>query len=84
MTLTNKGTASISPWTLTWKFPGDQKITNLWNATYTQSGENITATAPSYATTLAPGASVTVGFTGTYTTSNASPTAFSLNGSACS
>jgi endoglucanase len=83
VTLTDSGTTAISPWTLTWTFPGDQKIGSLWNASYTQSGENVTATSPSYNATLAAGASVTVGFTGTYTTSNTSPTTFDVNGTAC-
>ena len=83
VTLTNTGTTSISPWNLTWTFPGDQKISSLWNATFTQSGENITASAEPYNSTLAAGSSVTVGFTGT-STSNAAPTAFDVNGAACS
>jgi endoglucanase len=84
VTLTDTGSAAISPWTLTWTFPGDQKISSLWNASYTQSGENVTATPSSSNATLAAGASLTVGFTGTYTSSNASPTAFDVNGTACS
>jgi endoglucanase len=81
--LTNTGTSAISPWTLTWTFPGDEVISSLWDATYTQSGENVTAAAESYNATIEPGASVTVGFTGTYTSSDASPTSFSVNGTAC-
>jgi len=33
LTLANTGTSTISPWTLTYSFPGDQKISNAWNAT---------------------------------------------------
>jgi hypothetical protein len=33
---------------------------------------------------LAAAASVTIGFTGTYTNSDASPASFSVNGTACS
>ncbi len=81
--LTNTGTTPISPWTLTWTFPGDQKISQLWNASYTQSGERVTATAESYNSTIAPSGSVTVGFTGTFTSSDASPTSFAVNGTTC-
>lgn len=81
--LTNTGTGAISPWTLTWTFPGDQKIGSMWTATYTQSGEQITATNEPYNATIAAGGSVTIGFTGTFTSSDASPTAFSVNGTAC-
>jgi endoglucanase len=82
--LTNTGTSAISPWTLTWTFPGDQKISQLWTASYTQSGEAVTAVNESYNATIAPAASVTIGFTGTFTNSDASPAAFSVNGTACS
>lgn len=81
--LTNTGTAAISPWTLTWTFPGDQKIASLWNASYVQSGEQVTATGLSYDSTIAPSGSVTVGFTGTFTNSDASATSFTVNGTAC-
>src|SRR5262245_9196493 len=64
------GTAPISPWTLTFTFGGDQKIASLWNATYTQSGEQVTVTNEPYNSSVAPGASVTVGFSGSYSSSN--------------
>jgi Cellulose binding domain len=64
-------------------FPGDQQITNLWNATSTQSGKAVTVTAASYDATIAPGSSVTIGFLGAYTSNNTSPSAFSVNGTAC-
>ena len=82
--LTNTGSTAISPWSLTWTFPGDQKIGSMWTASYTQSGENVTAVNESYNATIAPAGSVTIGFTGTFTSSDAAPTAFAVNGTACS
>jgi endoglucanase len=82
--LTNTGSGTINPWTLTWTFPGDQQISDLWNATYTQSGEKVTVTPESYDASIAPAGTVTIGFTGTFTNSDASPTTFSVNGTACS
>jgi endoglucanase len=81
--LTDTGTAPISGWTLTWTFPGDQRIGSLWNATYTQSGEHVTATAEPYNATIAPSGTVTIGFTGTFTASDAAPTTFAVNGTTC-
>jgi endoglucanase len=81
--LTNTGSTAISPWSLTWTFPGDQKIGSMWTASYTQSGENVTAVNESYNATIAPAGSVTIGFTGTFTSSDAAPTAFAVNGAAC-
>jgi endoglucanase len=82
--LTNTGSSPINPWTLTWTFPGDQKIASLWNASYTQSGEQVTATAESYNATIAPSGTVTIGFTGSFTASDSAPTTFAVNGTTCS
>ena len=81
--LTDTGSIPIGPWTLTWTFPGDQKISQMWNATGTQSGEQVTAASESYNATIGPAASVTIGFTGAYSASNTAPASFSVNGTAC-
>jgi endoglucanase len=81
--LTNTGVSAINGWKLNWTFPGDQKISSLWNATYTQSGEQVTATAEAYNATISPSGTITIGFTGTFTSNDTAPTAFSVNGTAC-
>ncbi|WP_051452196.1 cellulase family glycosylhydrolase [Actinospica robiniae] len=78
------GTAPINGYTLAWTFPGDQKINNMWGGTYTQSGEAVSVTPASYTADIPAGSSATIGFTGTYTSSDTSPTSFTLNGAACS
>jgi non-reducing end alpha-L-arabinofuranosidase len=83
ITISNTGTAAINGWTLTFTFPGDQKVTNAWNATVTQSGASVTAANASYDGTISPGGSASMGFQGTWTANDASPTAFALNGAAC-
>jgi hypothetical protein len=83
VTLTNTSKSPVSGWKLGWTFPGDQKITNLWNGVVSQSGEQVTVTSTSPNESLAPGSPVTVGFTGTYRHSDASPSAFTLNGEPC-
>jgi lysophospholipase L1-like esterase len=83
LTVTNTGTSSVNGWTLTWRFPGDQKVTNAWNATLTQSGRSVSATNVSYNAAIAPGGNVQFGFQGTWASNDASPTAFTLNGAAC-
>ena len=84
LTVTNSGTTAISGWTLAFSFPGDQKITNAWNATVTQSGAAVTAANVSYNATIAPGGNVQFGFQGTWASNDTSPAAFTLNGTACS
>jgi O-glycosyl hydrolase len=81
--ITNTGTSAISSWSLVFTFPGDQKITQNYNGGFSQSGETATLTNASYNGTIAPNGSVTDGFQGTWTNSNASPTSFTLNGATC-
>ncbi|HTJ70118.1 MAG TPA: cellulose binding domain-containing protein [Actinospica sp.] len=84
VTVNNTGTTPISGWTAGFTFPGDQKVTNAWNATVSQSGEAVTATNASYNGTIAAGSSTSFGFQGTWTSSDAPPTSFTINGVTCS
>ncbi|BCB91147.1 hypothetical protein Psuf_084600 [Phytohabitans suffuscus] len=77
------GAAPVSGWTLRFAFPGDQAVTNAWNATVTQSGGQVSAANQDYNATIAAGGSVTFGFQGTYSGTNPPPTAATLNGTAC-
>jgi len=83
VTITNTGSSAVNGWTLKFTFPCDQKITSGWNGTPSQSGENVTITNASYNATIAAGASTSLGFQGTWTSSDAAPTAFTLNGNSC-
>jgi len=83
VTLTNTGTSPLTPWSVTWTFPGDQKITQMWTAVFTQTGEAVTASNEPYNATIAAGANVTFGFTGSFSASNANPTGFKVNGTTC-
>jgi len=83
VTVTNTGSGTVNGWTLAYTLPGGQAITNSWNATVTASGSSVTARNVSWNGTLAPGASTSFGYQGTHGGSYASPTAFTLNGSAC-
>ena len=84
VTISNGGTSAINGWTLKFTFPGDQKVTNAWNATVVQSGTAVSATNASYNGTIAPGGNTSFGFQGTFTSNDSSPTAFTLNGANCS
>jgi Glycosyl hydrolase family 12/Cellulose binding domain len=78
--LTDTGTSPFNGWSLAWTFPGNEEINDLWNGTYTQSGESVSVTNASYNGSVDPGDSVTVGFGGTYTSSDASPTSVNCTG----
>ena len=83
VTITNTGTATISGWTLTFTFTGNQRITSAWNATVTQNGQSVTAVPVDHNRTMAPSGTANFGFQGTYSGTNANPTSFTLNGNAC-
>ncbi|MGD0065635.1 MAG: cellulose binding domain-containing protein [Streptosporangiaceae bacterium] len=83
ITIANTGSSAINGWTLAFTFPGDQKITDAWNGVASQSGENVTITNESYNATITVGGSTSLGFQGTWSASDASPTSFSVNGTTC-
>jgi endoglucanase len=82
VTVKNTGSGAVNPWSATWTWPSGVTLVNGWNATVTQSGTTVTAAAPSYASSLAAGASVTIGFTANGTAS--APAGVKLNGATCS
>jgi endoglucanase len=85
ITINNTGTTALTSWTLTWAFANGQTVSELWNGVETQSGANVTVNSESYNGSIAAGGTLTgIGFNGTWNgTTNAIPTAFSLNGTAC-
>ncbi|MFC8453074.1 cellulose binding domain-containing protein [Kitasatospora sp. NPDC057223] len=86
VTIKNTGGAPVNGWQLAFAFPGNQSVTQMWNAGYTQSGKQVTATNPSsYNTTIAAGATVNFGFSATSVPgTNGAPATFALNGQTCS
>ncbi|MFJ5916362.1 cellulose binding domain-containing protein [Streptomyces ardesiacus] len=81
--LTNTGASAWNGWSLNWSFPGGQQVTQMWNAEHTQSGAAVTARNVGWNAGVAPGASVSFGFTGSWSGTNAEPAAFSLGGRSC-
>jgi len=84
LTIENTGTTSVNGWNLTWTWAGNQKITESWDSTYSQTSANAKLTNESYNAAIAPGATITgIGFNASYSGTNTAPTAFSLNGTPC-
>jgi endoglucanase len=84
ITIKNTGTTSINGWSLKFTFAAGQTITQLWDGVVSQSAGAVTVTNASYNGTIAPNATVQPGFNGTWNaSSNPAPTAYTLNGSAC-
>jgi hypothetical protein len=85
ITITNTSTTAINGWRLQFSFPNGQTIAQLWNGSYTQSGSTATITNASYNGSIPAGGTVnpSPGFNGSWTGSNGSPSAFTLNGTTC-
>jgi acetylxylan esterase len=83
VTIANTSTTAVNGWTLGFTLPSGQTITNGWNATYSPNSGAVTARNVSYNGAIAPNASVSIGFQATHTGNTARPTAFTLNGTAC-
>ena len=84
VTLVNHGATAINGWTVSWTFPSGQRITQLWNGSYTQTGAAVTVGNLSYnAAVPASGGSTSFGFNGSWTTADTAPGAAAINGTPC-
>ncbi len=81
--LANTGASAWSGWALGWTFPDGQSVSQLWNATHTQTGSAVTARNIGWNGTVAAGSSVSFGFTGSWSGTNGEPTAFKLGDQSC-
>jgi hypothetical protein len=81
--VTNLG-SPLTSWTLAFDFPDvNQKLTQGWNATWTQSAAHVTAASLSYNGNLGTNATLALGFLANWGSVNPMPTAFTVNGVAC-
>ena len=80
VTLKNNGPA-VTSWTVGWTYPGNQTITNMWNASYTQSGASVTVKNLDYNASIPTNGSISFGFNINYSGSNSAPTSFTVNSS---
>ncbi|MFI8164860.1 cellulose binding domain-containing protein [Streptomyces sp. NPDC085931] len=81
--LTNTGTGPWNGWSLAWSFADGQKLAQAWNAEAAQSGTAVTARNVGWNGTVVKGASVSFGFTASWSGSNTKPAAFRLGDQSC-
>ncbi|MGA5768126.1 cellulose binding domain-containing protein [Streptomyces pseudogriseolus] len=81
--LTNTGTTPWDGWSLAWSFAGGERIAQLWNGAHTQSGRAVTVRDAGWNGRVAPGASVSFGFTASGAPADARPAAFAVGGKEC-
>jgi hypothetical protein len=63
VTVTNGGTSALT-WTVEFDLPAGAQVTSSWDSVRTSSGQHYTFTAPTWAGSLAAGASTSFGFNG--------------------
>jgi endoglucanase len=74
---------AVTSWKVGWTFAAGQRVTQAWNASVTSAGTTVTAASTKRNGKLATNGSASFGFNGSWTSSNPSPAAFTLNGVAC-
>lgn len=82
--ITNNGTAAINGWNLKFNFPSNQQVSQLWNGSYSQTGQQMTVNNASWNGTIPAGGSTSFGFLAIFSGSNVNPTSFTLNNAPCS
>lgn len=81
VSVTNGGSETLSPWSLSWSGDGTQKVVTALGAKFTQDGGAVTVTAPTRAPELAPGETADVVVVGKGTA--VVPSEFRLDGAVC-
>ncbi|MFD0775190.1 glycoside hydrolase family 6 protein [Streptomonospora algeriensis] len=71
----------VDSWELEWDFPGDQQVTNGWNADLSQSGQTVTASGSGWNGSIDTDGTAEFGFNGSG--SGDDPGEFTLNGVTC-
>lgn len=82
LTITNLGDP-WDGWTLGFAFPGDHRVEHGWSADWSQAGAQVTAVSLSWNSQVGTGASVQIGFNGTYQAGGPEPDTFTVNGATC-
>ncbi len=83
VTVRNTGSTAVDGWQLGFTLPSGQRITGSWNANLSGASGAVVASPVAHNGQIAAGGSQNFGFQGTYSGSFAEPSAFTLNGSAC-
>lgn len=74
VTVHNPGDTPLSGWSVGWSFGAGQQVTQLWNGTLDQQGDDVTVANAAWNATIAPGGSQEFGFLGSWDGTNPIPT----------
>ncbi|GGM59728.1 chitinase [Longimycelium tulufanense] len=82
-TIKNGSPTAIDGWTVEFTLPSGHRISSLWDATYTVSGQQVTVRNASWNGAVASGAQVSFGFGVAYSGTYADPGDCTVNGRPC-
>jgi len=83
LNIINASSTTITSWKLVFTFPGTQQVLYGFNGTFTQNGNQVTIANVAWNGTIASNGIINLGFNGSWSGSNPSPTDFTLNGVSC-
>ncbi len=83
LTVTNTGGTPVNGWTLEFPLATGQTVVSDWNTDLTQLSNVVRASDATHNATIAPGASITLGYLAEHTGDTTTPPRFTLNGDAC-
>lgn len=75
---------ALDDWRVAWTFGDGQKVDQMWDASFTQNGTRVTATAAAYNKTVPANGDLAFGFLASWQGKNSPAYDFTLNGSRCS
>jgi len=83
VTVVNRTGTALKSWVVGWSFPGNQRVTNLWNGIATQTAQSVKVANAAWNRGVPDGGTLTFGFQGVFSGANPAPSAFTLNGIVC-
>jgi chitodextrinase len=79
----NDGSTTVTGWKLEFDLPATETVTSAWSGKLSSSGNHYVLTDEDWTRTIAPGATVTVGFQGAYSGAFTAPAGCRINGQSC-
>lgn len=74
---------ALDSWRVAWSFKDGQKVNQMWDADFAQSGSRVTATAADYNKSVPAGGDLSFGFLASWQGKNSPAYDFTLNGHSC-
>ncbi|MFJ3223795.1 cellulose binding domain-containing protein [Streptomyces sp. NPDC086783] len=74
---------ALDTWRVAWTFGDGQRVSQMWDGDYVQSGSRVTATAADYNKSVRAGGTFGVGFIASWHGGNGPAHDFTLNGNGC-